>query len=111
MVTKLIRSYRNGRRRPHPAIINAPAPRGAKPRSRGPGAAGPRLLNLHCRPHTDRAATSSGARFASAAGHAGPSFQFKCSREIGPRRALESRPGQHAHGAGRQERDLKRGHF
>ena len=44
IVTKPNRSYRNGRRRRHTAIIYAPAPRGTRPKSRGPCEAGPRYL-------------------------------------------------------------------
>ena len=44
IVTKPNRSYRNGRRRRHTAIIYAPAPRGTRPKSRGPCEAGPRHL-------------------------------------------------------------------
>ena len=44
IVTKPNRSYRNGRRRRHTAIIYAPAPRGTRPKSRGPCEAGPHHL-------------------------------------------------------------------
>ena len=47
IVTKPNRSYRNGRRRRHDAIIYAPAPRGTRPKRYGPCEAGPRLLSSH----------------------------------------------------------------
>ena len=43
-VTKPNRSYRNGRRRRHTAMIYAPAPHGTRPKSREPCEAGPRYL-------------------------------------------------------------------
>jgi hypothetical protein len=45
IVAKPNRSYRNGRRRRHTAIIYGPAPRGTRPKSHGPCEAGALLAN------------------------------------------------------------------